>query len=64
MPIDAKRIGEIPGKHIVRYHSPIDDIEISHIAKGREGFASGAILNAEWIKEKKGVFGMRDLLKL
>jgi 4-hydroxy-tetrahydrodipicolinate reductase len=64
LPIVAKRIGEVPGTHIVRYHSPIDDIEISHIAQGREGFASGAIMAAEWIKGKKGVFGMRDLLKL
>jgi 4-hydroxy-tetrahydrodipicolinate reductase len=64
LPIIAKRIGEVPGTHIIRYHSPIDDIEISHIAKGREGFASGAILAAEWLKGKKGVFGMKDLLSL
>ena len=64
LPIIAKRIGEVPGTHIIRYHSPIDDIEISHIAKGREGFASGAILAAEWLIGKKGIFGMRDLMKL
>jgi 4-hydroxy-tetrahydrodipicolinate reductase len=64
LPIIAKRIGEVPGTHIIRYHSPIDEIEISHIAKGREGFASGAILAAEWLIGKKGIFGMRDLMKL
>jgi 4-hydroxy-tetrahydrodipicolinate reductase len=64
LPIIAKRIGEVPGTHIIRYHSPIDDIEISHIAKGREGFASGAILAAEWLIGKKGIFCMRDLMKL
>jgi 4-hydroxy-tetrahydrodipicolinate reductase len=64
LPIISKRIGEVPGTHIVKYHSPIDDIEISHIAKAREGFAYGAILAAEWLKGKKGVFGMKDLLSL
>jgi len=64
LPIIAKRTGEVPGTHIVRYHSGIDDIEISHVAKGREGFALGAILAAEWLIGKKGIFGMRDLLKL
>lgn len=64
LPICSKRIGEVPGTHIVRYHSPIDELEISHIAKGREGFASGAILAAEWLIGKKGIFGMRDLLSL
>ena len=64
LPIISKRIGEVPGTHIIRYKSPIDDLEISHVAKGREGFASGAILAAEFIKDKKGIFGMKDLLKL
>jgi len=64
LPIISKRIGEVPGTHIIRYQSPIDDLEISHIAKGREGFASGAILAAEFIRDKKGIYGMKDLLKL
>jgi 4-hydroxy-tetrahydrodipicolinate reductase len=64
LPIISKRIGEVPGTHIIRYHSPIDDLEISHIAKGREGFASGAILAAEWLNGRNGIFGMKDLLKL
>jgi 4-hydroxy-tetrahydrodipicolinate reductase len=64
VPIISKRMGEVPGTHIVRYQSPIDDLEIMHVAKGREGFASGAVLAAEWIKGKKGIFGMKDLLKI
>ena len=64
LPIISKRIGEVPGTHIIRYQSPIDDLEISHVANGREGFASGAILAAEFIRDKKGIYGMKDLLKL
>ena len=64
LPIISKREGEVPGTHIVRYKSSIDDLEISHIAKGREGFASGALMAAEWLIGKKGVYGMKDLLKL
>ena len=64
LPIISKREGEVPGTHIVRYKSAIDDLEISHIAKGREGFASGALMAAEWLIGKKGVYGMKDLLKL
>lgn len=58
----SERIDQVPGTHIVRYHSAIDDIEIKHIAHNRKGFASGAVLAAEWIKGKKGVFSMRDVL--
>jgi len=62
--IIALRENEVPGTHIVSYDSFIDKIEISHIAKSREGFAVGAVLAAEFIKDKRGVFGMEDLLKL
>lgn len=62
--IISKREGEIPGTHIVRYYSEIDDIEIIHKAHNRKGFALGAVLAAEFIKGKKGIFGMNDLLKL
>ncbi|HAZ25540.1 MAG TPA: 4-hydroxy-tetrahydrodipicolinate reductase, partial [Algoriphagus sp.] len=51
-----------PGTHIIRYQSEIDDIEISHTAHSRQGFALGAILVAEWIKDKKGVLSMNDFL--
>jgi len=60
--ITAKRIDPAPGTHIVRYISDIDNIEISHIAHSRKGFALGAVLVAEWIKDKKGVLSMDDFL--
>lgn len=62
--IDAKRVDEVPGTHSIVYDSLIDSIEIKHIAHNREGFALGAVLAAEWIKGKKGVFSMKDVLKL
>lgn len=60
--ITAKRIDPAPGTHIVTYDSAIDTIEISHTAHSREGFATGAVLAAEWILGKKGVFSMKDML--
>ena len=63
LPIKALREGEVPGTHIVRYDSEVDTIEISHIAHSRTGFALGAVVSAEWLKGKSGVFGMDDLLK-
>ena len=60
--ITAKRIDPAPGTHIVTYDSAIDTIEIAHTAHSREGFATGAILAAEWIFGKKGVFSMKDML--
>ncbi len=60
--ITAKRIDPAPGTHIVTYNSPIDTIEIIHTAHTREGFATGAVLAAEWIFGKKGVFSMKDML--
>jgi len=62
--IVSKRIDEVPGTHSIKYFSSIDDIEIRHTAHNRKGFALGAVLAAEFIKEKKGIFGMNDLLKL
>jgi 4-hydroxy-tetrahydrodipicolinate reductase len=61
--IVAERENEVPGTHIVSYESEIDKIELSHEAKGRKGFALGAVLAAEWILEKRGVFTMKDMLK-
>lgn len=60
--IQDVREGEVPGTHIVRYRSPIDDIEIMHKAHNRKGFALGAVIAAEFLKGKKGVYGMQDLL--
>lgn len=60
--ITSRRIDPAPGTHIVRYSSDIDQIEISHIAHSRTGFALGAVLVAEWIQGKKGVLSMDDFL--
>ena len=62
--IEAKRIENIPGTHTVTYKSRVDDIEIKHTAHNREGFALGAVIAAEWIIGKKGVFTMKDVLSL
>lgn len=62
LPITAKRIDPAPGTHIIRYSSPIDEIEITHTAHSRQGFALGAVLVSEWIPGKKGVLSMDDFL--
>ncbi len=63
LPIISKREGSTPGTHTVTYDSEIDKIEITHEAKGRKGFALGAVLAAEFMADKKqGFFGMNDLL--
>ena len=62
--IISKRIDEVPGTHTVTYNSAVDEISITHIAHNRKGFALGAVVAAEWIKDKKGVFGMNDLMNL
>jgi 4-hydroxy-tetrahydrodipicolinate reductase len=64
LPIEAKRIENVPGTHIVTYESEIDKIEIKHTAKSRDGFALGAIVAAEWLVDKKGVFTMKDVLEI
>ena len=58
----SKRIDKVPGTHTVNYSSPIDTIEITHVAHSREGFAKGALSAAEWIVGKEGCFGMSDML--
>ena len=60
--IDAKRIENVPGTHSVFYNSDVDQIEIKHTAHSREGFALGAVIAAEWLAGKKGVFTMKDVL--
>lgn len=62
--IHSKRIELTPGTHAVKYSSPIDTIDIVHTAHSRDGFASGALLAAEWMVGKSGVFGMKDVLGL
>lgn len=62
IPITARRIANVPGTHIVSYHSEIDSLEIKHTAHSRKGFAMGALTAAEWIMGKTGIFGMKDIL--
>ncbi|NBL64514.1 4-hydroxy-tetrahydrodipicolinate reductase [Flavobacterium sp. NST-5] len=62
--IDAKRIEGVPGTHTVAYNSPVDTIEITHTAHNREGFALGAVIAAEWILGKTGIFSMKDVLEI
>ena len=59
----SKREDNIPGTHTVQYNSEIDSIEIKHTAHNRKGFALGAVIAAEWILNKKGVFNMNDVIK-
>ncbi len=62
--IISERIDPAPGTHIIKYHSPIDDIEIIHTAHNRMGFAGGAVLAAEFIATKKGIYNMKQVLGL
>jgi 4-hydroxy-tetrahydrodipicolinate reductase len=62
--IDVKRIDAVPGTHSIFYQSEVDTIEIKHTAHNRDGFALGAIVAAEWLVGKKGVFTMKDVLDL
>jgi 4-hydroxy-tetrahydrodipicolinate reductase len=62
LPIISERVDPAPGTHLVRYFSSIDDIEIIHTAHSRDGFAEGAVLAAEFIRDKKGIFSMQDVL--
>ncbi|KAA2241974.1 4-hydroxy-tetrahydrodipicolinate reductase [Chitinophaga agrisoli] len=62
--IISRRINPAPGTHTVHYTSAIDDITITHTAHSREGFAAGAVIAAEWLNGKKGIFTMKDVLDL
>lgn len=62
--IKAAREGEVPGTHIINYGSQVDEITIKHKAHNRNGFALGAIIAAEWLKDKTGVYSMKDVLNL
>jgi len=63
LPIHAIRRDTVPGTHNVTYTSEIDDIEIIHTAHSRKGFALGAVVAAEYIHDKKGIFTMKDVLR-
>lgn len=62
--IEAIREGEVPGKHIVTFRSEVDEISLKHEAFNRDGFAQGAIIAAEWLADKKGIFTMQDILNI
>jgi 4-hydroxy-tetrahydrodipicolinate reductase len=62
--ITAKRVKDVKGTHTINYQSEIDTISIQHEAHSRQGFALGALIAAEWLLGKKGVFTMKDVLKL
>jgi 4-hydroxy-tetrahydrodipicolinate reductase len=62
--IDAKRVEGVPGTHTVTYNSEVDAIEIKHTAHNREGFALGAVIAAEWLVGKQGIYSMKDVLGL
>jgi len=61
--IHSMRLGEVVGTHIVKYKSKADKLELRHEAYNREGFAEGAVIAAEWIKDKKGFYTMKEFLK-
>jgi 4-hydroxy-tetrahydrodipicolinate reductase len=62
--IEAIRTGNVPGTHTVTYNSTVDTIEIKHTAHNRDGFALGAVIAAEWIVGKQGIFTMKDVLNI
>ncbi len=64
LPIEALRLPEVPGTHTVNYRSVIDTLTFTHQAHSREGFALGAVLGAEFIFNKIGVFTMQDVLNI
>lgn len=64
LPITAKRIPDVPGTHSINYISDTDTIKIEHVAHNREGFALGAVIAAEWLLGKTGVFSMKDVLNI
>jgi len=64
LPITVERTGEVPGTHSIEYKSDVDSISIQHEAHSRQGFALGAVITAEWIQNKKGIFTMNDVLDI
>lgn len=62
--VKAIRLDDVPGTHVISYYGPDDSIEIKHTAHNRSGFAQGALMAAIWVTGRKGVYSMKDLLKL
>ena len=63
LPISAIREENVPGTHLISYTSEIDTLTIEHKAHNRKGFALGAVIAAEFIHKKQGVYTMSDILK-
>jgi 4-hydroxy-tetrahydrodipicolinate reductase len=61
--ISSTRGGSVPGTHLLTFDSPVDTIELRHTARGREGFAVGAVTAAEWIKNRNGFFSINDMMQ-
>lgn len=61
--ISSTRGGSIPGTHLVAFDSPVDTIELRHTARGREGFAAGAVAAAEWLEDRTGFFNINDMMQ-
>jgi len=64
VPITAVRTPDVPGTHTITYDSDIDTIDIKHTAHNRKGFALGAVIAAEWLADKKGIYSMKDVLNI
>ncbi|UZH54736.1 4-hydroxy-tetrahydrodipicolinate reductase [Salinimicrobium tongyeongense] len=64
IPVTAKRIENVPGTHSILYNSEVDSIKIEHVAHSRDGFALGAVIAAEWLQHRKGIYSMKDVLGL
>ena len=62
VPVSSVRAGYFPGEHVVGFDSPVDTLTLQHSARGREGFARGALFAAEWIQGKKGFFSFEEIL--
>lgn len=62
LPVLAHRIDEVPGTHDVFYTSEVDEIRLTHTAFNRKGFALGAVIAAEWLQGKQGVYTMQDVI--
>ncbi len=62
--VRSHREPNVPGIHVVHCESAVDEITLRHSARSRDGFAKGAVIAAEWVRDKKGVFTMKDLLGL
>jgi 4-hydroxy-tetrahydrodipicolinate reductase len=62
VPVAAVRAGHEPGRHLVGFDGPDDAVTLEHVARGRAGFARGAVLAAEWIRQRKGIHGFGDVV--